>query len=84
MDALLPLLLSHAVPVDDDLGRQVTIVVVLEGLQSTTYASVQLFLDDFLKPMYNKVSGIPPITLIVVNKRINQRIFIKDQHGNRV
>lgn len=34
--------------------------------------------------MYNKVSGIPPVTLIVVNKRINQRIFIKDQHGDKV
>ena len=36
---------------------------------------------EVLKPIYNTVSGIPPITLIVVNKRINQRMFVKGPNG---
>lgn len=33
---------------------------------------------EALKPIYNSASGIPPITLVVVNKRINQRMFIQN------
>lgn len=32
-------------------------------------------------PLYNQVSGPPPITLVVVNKRINQRMFITGRDG---
>lgn len=31
-----------------------------------------------LSKIYNKTTGIPPITLVVVNKRINQRMFIEN------
>ena len=34
-----------------------------------------------LKPLYNQVSGPPPITLVVVNKRINQRMFTYGRGG---
>lgn len=30
------------------------------------------------------MAGIPPITLIVVNKRINQRMFIQSGDGKNV
>jgi len=36
---------------------------------------------EALKPLYNQVSGPPPITLVVVNKRINQRMFITGRDG---
>ena len=36
---------------------------------------------EALKPLYNQVSGPPPITLVVVNKRINQRMFITGRNG---
>jgi hypothetical protein len=36
---------------------------------------------EALKPLYNQASGIPPITLVVVNKRINQRMFITGKNG---
>jgi len=39
---------------------------------------------EALKPLYNKVTGIPPITLIVVNKRINQRMFVQGSDGKTV
>jgi len=35
-----------------------------------------------LKDLYNKVTGVPPITMVVVNKRINQRMFVQDRNGN--
>ena len=31
---------------------------------------------DVLKRLYNAATGPPPITLVVVNKRINQRMFV--------
>lgn len=37
---------------------------------------------EVLKPLYNKITSIPPITLIVVNKRINQRMFIQGPKGS--
>lgn len=37
---------------------------------------------EALKDLYNKVSGVPPITLVVVNKRINQRMFVQDRNGS--
>lgn len=36
---------------------------------------------EVLKPIYNTVTGIPPITLVVVNKRINQRMFVQGPGG---
>jgi hypothetical protein len=33
------------------------------------------------KPMYNKAGDPPKITLVVVNKRIHQRMFIQSRHG---
>ena len=36
---------------------------------------------DALRPLYNQMSGPPPITLVVVNKRINQRMFCQDKSG---
>jgi hypothetical protein len=39
---------------------------------------------ESLKPLYNKVTGIPPITLVVVNKRINQRMFVKGPDGRTI
>jgi hypothetical protein len=34
--------------------------------------------------LYNKVAEKPKITVIVVNKRISQRFFVKDQGGRLV
>ena len=39
---------------------------------------------ETLKPIYNTVTGIPPITLVVVNKRINQRMFVKGPDGKSI
>lgn len=36
---------------------------------------------EILKSKYNSATGPPPITLIVVNKRINQRMFAKASDG---
>lgn len=36
---------------------------------------------ETLKPLYNQVGGPPPITLVVVNKRINQRMFVSGKGG---
>ena len=42
---------------------------------------IQQFRDAFSE-VYNKVAKQPEITLIVVNKRITQRFFVKDSRGN--
>ena len=39
---------------------------------------------EALRPLYNQVSGPPPITLVVVNKRINQRMFVQDKGGRAI
>lgn len=44
---------------------------------------VQQF-KEALKPLYNTVTGVPDITLVVVNKRINQRMFIQSRDGRSV
>ena len=37
---------------------------------------------EVLRRLYTNATGPPPITLVVVNKRINQRMFVRD--GSRV
>lgn len=37
---------------------------------------------EVIKEIYN-TKNIPPITLVVVNKRINQRLFIEGKEGSR-
>lgn len=36
---------------------------------------------EALEPMYNKAAEPPKITLVVVNKRIHQRMFVEGRHG---
>lgn len=36
---------------------------------------------EVIKSLYNKAKTVPEMTLVVVNKRITQRFFIKDQNG---
>lgn len=47
-----------------------------EGMRSQVIDKEIKQFKESLKPLYNKVTGIPPITLVVVNKRINQRMFV--------
>lgn len=37
--------------------------------------------EDAINLLYNKASAKPAITVIVVNKRISQRFFVKDNQG---
>lgn len=39
---------------------------------------------EVLKQLYNSSTGVPQMTLVVVNKRINQRIFIQSKNQNSV
>ena len=39
---------------------------------------------DCLKTLYNKVTGVPPMTLVVVNKHINQRMFVQGADGRTI
>jgi hypothetical protein len=55
-----------------------------EGMRDTIIAKEVNQFKEALKPLYNKLSGIPKITLIVVNKRINQRMFIQSRDGRSV
>ena len=36
---------------------------------------------EAIQPLYNKAAELPKITLVVVNKRIHQRMFVKSRHG---
>ena len=36
---------------------------------------------EVIKNLYNKAKSVPEMTLVVVNKRITQRFFIKDSNG---
>lgn len=55
-----------------------------EGMrQEIIDKEVQQF-KEVIKPLYNSVSGPPAITLVVVNKRINQRMFIQSRDGRSV
>ena len=45
------------------------------------YKEIQQF-KEALKSLYNTVTGIPDITLVVVNKRINQRFFTEGRNGS--
>jgi len=39
-------------------------------------------LREAISELYNRASASPKITLVVVNKRITQRFFVKDPRGN--
>lgn len=53
-----------------------------EGMRDQIVQNEVRQFKEALKPLYNQVSGGPKITLVVVNKRINQRMFI--EQGNTV
>jgi len=37
---------------------------------------------EVIEEVYNKAANKPHMTVVVVNKRINQRFFVKDAQGN--
>jgi len=55
-----------------------------EGMRDQVIEKEIKQFKESLKPLYNKTTGIPPITLIVVNKRINQRMFVQSADGKTV
>jgi aubergine len=54
-----------------------------EGMRDQIIDNEVKQFKESLKTIY-KQGGIPPITLVVVNKRINQRMFVKGSDGKNI
>lgn len=59
----------------DGVGEQMRDQIIEKELSQFTAA---------MQPLFNKAADLPLITLIVVNKRINQRMFIAGRNGGQV
>ena len=55
-----------------------------EGMREQIMAKEVQQFKEALKPQYNAITSIPDITLVVINKRINQRMFIQSRKGDSV
>jgi len=52
-----------------------------EGMRTIIIDKEVSQFKEALADLYNKVSGPPTVTLVIVNKRINQRMFIEGHNG---
>jgi len=55
-----------------------------EGMRDQIINNEVKQFKEALNPLFNAVTGVPDVILIVVNKRINQRMFIQSRDGRTV